>query len=420
MRLPRVWLGAGAAVALLVQPASAQSLTGLDNESLTAIEDQVARIRGLAPLWAPDLRLLDHASLTTYLADQFATNYPPNERESDQKEYVALGLIQPTDDLYQIQLNLLSDQVIGIYDSDTRALFVVDDDGGFGPAARITYAHEFNHALQDQYYGLTKIAPRHPDSNDRSLAVHALIEGDAIMLQTIWARQNMSPDELAQLARVSASSSNDVLAGVPLIVRTELLFPYTDGLNFVRQAYHQAGDTYVAIDRLFKNPPESTAQVLHADKYRGQVHPVSVEVGDLATSLGPGWRTVGSGVLGELDTRVLLEQWGTGRIEAGRVAAGWSGDRWQLVESDGHDTLALKSTWESPAAASDFFDAYTHGLRGRFDNAETEATSGTRQALTTPGTATDVRLQGSDVLVVIAFDRQTANAVVEAVTFAAV
>ena len=41
-----------------------------------------------------------------------------------------------------------------------------------------------------------------------------------------------------------------------------------------------------------------------------------------------------------------------------------------------------------------------------------EESSPTRQALTTPVAATELRLQGNDVVAVIAFDRDTANAIV--------
>jgi len=410
--------GALCALLLLAAPASAQSNPEIgaapDTSTLRAIEGQVSQIRGLEALAEPNLQLLDHASLTTYLANQFERDYLPNERESDQKEFVLLGLIKPTDNIVQIQLNLLSDQVIGIYDSGTKSLFVVADQAGFGPAERMTYAHEFNHALQDQYYDLNKIAPKHPASNDRSLAVHALIEGDAIMLQTLWARSNLSQDDLIQLARVTASS-DDILARAPLVVRTELLFPYIDGFNFVRQAYRQAGNDYAVLDDLFKNPPESTAQLLHPEKYRNHVHPVDVQLGDVAARLGPDWRKVGSGVLGELDTRVLLEQWGTGHSDAIHTASGWSGDHWQLVEKDGRSAIVVRSTWETPDAAQSFFSVYSRGLGTRFDSAMVEESSSTRQALTTPITATDVRLVGSDVLTVIAFDRESAGAIVDAV-----
>jgi hypothetical protein len=405
---------------LLAAPASAQSNPAIgaaapDTSTLRAIEGQVSQIRGLQALTEPELKLLDHASLTAYLADQFERDYLPNERESDQKEFVLLGLLKPTDNLVQIQLNLLSDQVIGVYDSESKALFVVAEQSGFGPGERMTYAHEFNHALQDQYYDLNKIAPKHPVSNDRSLAVHALIEGDAIMLQTLWAQSNLTQDDLIQLARVSAGS-DDSLARVPLVVRSELLFPYIDGFNFVRQAYRQAGNDYAAVDDLFKNPPESTAQLLHPEKYQNHFLPVDVQLGDVAARLGPAWRKIGTGVLGELDTRIVLEQWGADHSAAIRTASGWAGDQWQLVEKEGRSAIVLKSTWETPDAARAFYSTYTRGLRTRFDSAMVEESSSTRQALTTPVTATDVRLQGSEVLTVIAFDRESAGAIVDAVT----
>jgi hypothetical protein len=245
-----------------------------------------------------------------------------------------------------------------------------------------------------------------------------LIEGDAIMLQSLWAQSNLRQTDLAQLAR-NLAGSDDSLARVPLVVRTELLFPYIDGFNFVRQAYRQAGNNYAALDDLFKNPPESTAQLLHPEKYRNRVHPVDVYLADIAARLGPDWRKVGSGVLGELDTRVVLEQWGTDRGEAARTASGWSGDAWQVVENDGRSAIVVKSTWETPDAARWFFSAYSGGLARRFAAATVEDSSDARQALTTLEAATDVRLAGSDVLTVIAFDRESAGAIVAAATTSA-
>jgi hypothetical protein len=413
--LRHIALGALAAV-LLVSHAQAQTEPAADPATLRSIESQVEQIRGLQPLAETDLRLLDHTSLNTYLNDQFAQNYLPEQRATDQKEMVLLGLIQPTDDLVQIELNLLNDQVIGVYDPDAKALFVVSDQGAFGPAARVTYAHEFNHALQDQHFDLNKIAPKHPDSSDRALAVRGLIEGDAILLQSMWAQQNLTHSELLQLL---AGDSDTGLAEAPLIVRSELLFPYTDGFNFVRQAYRQAGNSYAAIDAMFADPPRTTAQVLHPDKYRAHLPPVDPVITDIAAALGPDWHKVGTGVLGELDTRVLLQQWGTPSLDANRIAAGWVGDHWQLVERDGHAAIVLRSIWGSPGAAADFFSTYTAGLRTRFPDANVEEPSDTRQALTTADYATDVRLLVSEVLVVIGPDRAASDAIASLATSSA-
>jgi len=415
----RVLLCTALCLSLLIpgQAVAQDAPVGPDPASLRAIEAQVSALRGLPAQSEVNLRVLDEAGLQQYLADTFERDYLPEERESDQKLYVALGLLKPTDDLVKIQLDLLQSQVIGVYDPDDKLMYVVDTHGAFGPAERITYAHEFNHALQDQYYDLNALAPKHPVSNDRSLAAHAIVEGDAVLLQSLWAAANLTADELVEVARAGASSSDDTLARVPLVVRTELLFPYVEGFTFIRQAFRTANNAYSAIDDIFRRPPESTAEILHPDRYAAGIKPVDVQLADVAPKLGTDWRRVGSGVLGELDLRVLLEQYGD-RPEASRVASGWAGDRWLLLEKDGRSTLVLKTNWQSETQANAFFSAYKRGLRARFPTALTEEDSEVRQALTGPITATDVRILGSDVLAVISFDRASANDVLGALTSA--
>jgi hypothetical protein len=410
MNLPRALRSAIALVLLLVLPGpvSAQETSGVDAATLRAIESQVSSIRGLQPLSEVELRVLDETGLQQYLLESFDRDYLSHERESDQKELVALGLIKSSDDIVQMQLNLYQEQVLGIYDPDDKLMFVIRG-GNFGVAQKITYAHEFNHALQDQYFDLNQIAPKHPLSNDRSLAVHALIEGDAVLLQNAWARSFLTDDDKRELIQ-SVSAGDDGLATAPLILRSELLFPYTDGARFVRQVYAGAQDSYAAVDQLFRNPPESTQQILHPEKYFAGVRPVEVDLPDISGALGDDWRRVGGGVLGELDTRVLIEQYGD-PAEARRVAAGWSGDRWLLLERGGRSTIVLRNTWESEDAAAAFFSAYKRGLRARFPSAMTDDDSSARQALSTPTAATDLRISGRDVQAVIGFERSDIDTV---------
>src|SRR5581483_2163942 len=111
MRLVRSWFAAALAIALFTTQALAQTapaaVAAPDAATLRTIEQQVAQIRGLQPTADPDLQMLDHTSLHSYLVDEFERNYWPDERDADQKELVALGLLQPGDDLVQLQLNLL-------------------------------------------------------------------------------------------------------------------------------------------------------------------------------------------------------------------------------------------------------------------------------------------------------------------------
>ena len=81
-----------------------------------------------------------------------------------------------------------------------------------------------------------------------------------------------------------------------------------------------------AVDDAYRNPPVSTEQILHPQKFRAEPdHPTLVEFGDLEP--GEGWRELGQNVLGEFQIRVML------RRQRGEVAAeGWDGDRYAVFE----------------------------------------------------------------------------------------
>jgi hypothetical protein len=190
------------------------------------------------------------------------------------------------------------------------------------------------------------------------------------------------------------------------VVRTNALFPYVDGLGFAMQLYKQKG--FAGVDAAFSNLPVSTAQILHPDTYLAGVQPIDVAAPDLAAQLGEPWHRLDTNVLGELGIRNVLAQYGD-RQTAQTAAAGWRGDRWQLLEQDGRLALVLRTVWGTDAQASRFFLNYGQGLKARFPDARAEEQSASRQALTTPAAATDLRRRGAEVDLVISFDRPSAN-----------
>jgi hypothetical protein len=379
---------------------------------LQQIEDQVSTLRGLTLKSPVPLRFLDQQALARYFVDRFNQDYLPGERETDQKLLSTLGLLNRSDDVVQILLGVLQEQVVGAYNQDEKAMYLVSDNGQVGAAEKATFAHEFALALQDQYYDLNALVPKHPQNDDRSLARQALTQGDAVLVQRMWGQQNMTQDEITQLGQGGADSK---LFSAPAFLRDQLLFPYGDGFNFVRQIYQTGG--FSAVDDLFRNPPESTAQILHPEKYRNHTAPVPVDLPDLSQgSLGPGWRTINSNVFGELDFRLTLTQL-TDSAHATSSTGGWAGDRWELLEKDGRQALAMKTTWDSDNDARNFLQTFGLGMQNRFSGAKQEAGSDTRQALTAATAATEVRRTGSNVLVVISFDRPSAEAIVAALGF---
>jgi hypothetical protein len=382
-----------------------------DRLLLQQIEDQVATLRGLPPKGQVQLRFLDQAALQKYFVDRFNQDYLPSERESDQKLLTTLGLVKPNDSVVQILLDVLQEQVIGVYNQDDKVMYMVTDRAQFGPEEKATFAHEYTHALQDQYFDLTRLAPKHPLNDDRSLAIQALTEGDATLMQRLWAQEKMTQEEINQLGQGGADSQ---LFSAPLFLREQLLFPYSDGFNFIRQIYQASG--YAGIDEVFRNPPESTEQILHPEKYRAHEKPIDVSLPDLSSQLilGPGWRLINSNVFGELDLRLILTQL-TSSTRGVRGAAGWGGDRWALLERDGQQALVIKSVWDTENDARNFFDTFAVAMKNRFPTAKEEDASAARQAVTASGYATDIRRNASTVVVVISFDRPTAEAIAAAV-----
>jgi hypothetical protein len=383
-------------------PPAAVAAAGPDTALLQRIETQVQRIRGLPATSDVPLKVLDPVALREYFAQSFERDYLPSERESDQKLLVTLGLMDPSVNLVQVYLDLLQEQVIGVYDDDEKAMYVIGD-ANFSPAEQTTFAHEYTHALQDQSYTLQSLVPKHGGSDDRSAAIHALIEGDAVLSQTLWMQQFLTRDELRQATQ---GGDSPILDQAPRVLREELLFPYLDGVNFVVEAYRNGG--YGAVNRMFSDPPASTEQVLHPEKYRAGEQPVDVVLPDLAAGMGDGWSTLDSNTMGELDTRILLEQYGDD-VSAKTAAAGWGGDRWALLEKDGRQAVVLKTAWDTDTDAGEFFVAMSKGLQKRFSGATVEESSDSRQALTTASMATELQRNGQGVTMVISFDRASAT-----------
>ena len=78
-----------------------------------------------------------------------------------------------------MMLAMYESQVAAYYDPDTKTMTIVQRDTEFGPADRIFVAHEYDHALQDQYWDLKSIEVVDPSLGDKANAHLGLIEGDA-------------------------------------------------------------------------------------------------------------------------------------------------------------------------------------------------------------------------------------------------
>ncbi|MEO5941629.1 MAG: hypothetical protein ABIZ72_11360, partial [Candidatus Limnocylindrales bacterium] len=239
------------------------------------IEDQVVAIRGLRPTVKVDPKVLDDAGIKKYVADSFAKDNPADVLAANERALKAFGLLPGDASLSDLYIKLLGSQVAGLYSPDDKQLYVVSRSGGLGPAEKTTFAHEFNHALQDQNFDLGALKLDEIGQGDRSFARLALVEGDATLLMSLWQIQNLSQAELGQLlVGAGTDPGTQVLLDMPPVLRESLLFPYTSGLGFVQGI--QAGGGWAAVNAAFARPPASTEQILHPEKYAGGEAPIAV------------------------------------------------------------------------------------------------------------------------------------------------
>lgn len=338
-----------------LSPAAAPTATPDDDAIFASIESTVQQLRELTKRSPVNRMILDQDQLKAIITTSFDKSNPPALLAANEQLDKALGLLPPDASLKGLDVELLSSQVAGLYDPATKTMDVASKTGQLGPIEQITYAHEFDHALQDQNFGLDKLGLDDTSNSDRALARLSLPEGDATLLMTLWAEISLSPAQLLQLAQeANDPTQTAILSAMPDDLKETLLFPYEQGLAWVSGLRANGG--WAAVDAAYADPPDSTAQILHPDKWASHAEPIAVTIpAALPTRLGAGWTMPLTDTLGELQFRIWLEQvGGLPAAQAEAAAAGWGGDRVALVEKGSTFGIAIITKWDTATDATEF------------------------------------------------------------------
>jgi hypothetical protein len=176
------------------------------------------------------------------------------------------------------------------------------------------------------------------------LALSALIEGDAmgVMLDDeLKGRLSFAlVPKLPEIVRAQALADDpksEKLSGAPAFLREGLIFPYIEGLAFV-YALRQKGPWSV-VDEAFADPPASTEQILHPERYLRRDAPSEVPK-FLPATLAKTHADLADDVMGELQLRIYFAQ-ALPPEEAAAAAAGWDGDRLIALSPKAIDKAAL-------------------------------------------------------------------------------
>jgi hypothetical protein len=228
--------------------------------------------------------------------------------------------------------------------------------------ADATLAHELVHALQDHHYDLKERSKYRPGQGDLSLAYSALAEGDATSAMVDILVRAVDPDKTALdvseelfAQQILASVNLGRAASAPHVMKTSLVAPYVDGTLFVNALRKKGG--WPLVDRAWKNPPVTTEQILHVDKW--EAHEPGLDVAEPnGGALGPGWTTADRDTYGELGTRLAMAEWMTDK-DAKTAAEGWGGDRGALFMSGPQAAFGWRLRYDAEG-----FAARAHKLLG--------------------------------------------------------
>jgi len=262
-----------------------------------------------------------------------------------------LGRFRRASNIKEQSVKLYVSQIAAYYDSRRKQMIILD--GPRETAARFGFrfvgygdwrddmilAHELTHALQDQNFNIGSRVLRMADNSDAVLAFKSLIEGDATLAGFAYVRGGMDESladfitaHLTDLPQVSAAKN------VPDALSVPLLFQYSQGTAFVREAYRRGG--WDSVDAAFRNPPESSAQIIDPSLYFDHpTHPVRLKISGYEKTLA-GWNKEIEDTYGELALRLIL-QMSFGRDSSQvEVARRWAGDR-MVVLSHGKDQSVI-------------------------------------------------------------------------------
>lgn len=352
-------------------PATA-TLTSQDAEAMAReIQPKVEAIRGLTFKRQVPVRVVDDAAARSHFQARIARFWPEDQIRAEQTAYIQLGLLPEGSDLLGTTYSLLEEQAGGYYDPSSDTFFVLDDMPR--SSAPILMAHELTHALDDQYYDIDALLGGAGNDLDRSSLIGAVVEGSGMLVMSVYMLQELQAGRISFQAlrdlQESEAGRAERLRAAPPLLRRSLLAPYLLGQTFVLKGDMMRlgeGVNPADLDRLFKDPPRSTEQLLHPEKYWDAAKsdlPRPVALVDRSKDLGEGWSLAGSGNLGELTLAILT---GAPEIDPASpeslfpsawtndAARGWGGDSWQVYSNGGRHVTLLATLWDSVRDAEEF------------------------------------------------------------------
>ena len=314
---------------------------------------------------------ISRAQVASFLDDRVRDTIKPKDIQNEEAALEFLGFVPLGFDLQKVTLDLMSEQAAAFYDFDKKALFLTD----WAPVSMRDTAvvHELAHALADQNFHLGRYTRKVENEDEKSSARQAVIEGQATYLMTAYDAAeagkppfSIHPDPKTYDDSVVPSGDYPVFDHAPLYLRMSLVFPYTWGMGFQAALVDTLGRD--GFSEPYRHAPVSTRQIIHPEVYLAGEQPRIIEL----PTAPHGFKTIFDGDLGELDHRVLIQQFVS--LEAAkRVSPQWRGGGFRVIENKRTHALILhyESDWQDEASAAGFARIYRKILEGKSKKIDT-------------------------------------------------
>lgn len=216
------------------------------------------------------------------------------------------------------------------------------------PNAEATFVHELTHIWQPNLV--------FPTSFDMDKAHTALVEGDAsymgdyfINLTQVQASFDLKVEQIPFFLLTNPALKSIHL--IPDAIWSLNFFPYDQGKIFVNSIYQNGG--WKTVNEAYQNPPNTTEQILHPDKYFENETAQTVNAPIIADD---SWAKIKTDRYGEYFIQVMLNNWLSSN-QAQNVASGWAGDNFTYYERGNDYLFTWNIKWDTSCDASDFYVA---------------------------------------------------------------
>ncbi len=350
----------------------------VDADKAVATEQTIQVVRDLRFSRDVGVTVMTPDEVAKMLAEPKLGDPSDDQMEAEGTAGAMLGLFPQGIDLKSASIEALKEQLLAFYDFHTRRMVVIDGgeksvgsniESASERAGRRDYlgylilAHEYTHALQDQNFHLGDNMRRLRDDTDAALALRSVAEGDATLAGWGYVLGKMDVSTVRTLESDIKTFTKDYTLhskGGSLAGYEYFNFPYVQGLRFVSEAYKRGG--WAAVDALYRDPPESTAQIIEPSLYFDhRTRPLEVDLYGYDPKLD-GWQIVESDTNGELALEVIIQR--NLGIDSRDLAYAyeWAGDRVALFRKDGEIGVLWLIAFRDQSSAQGFAATYKRVL----------------------------------------------------------